>query len=99
MKWNPFINAITAFLYIGTIITLLRFVEKVRGNTPDTFIDGMAAISLFTTSAVVMGFLFFYQPLVLIINKETRAALTFFLKTIGVFSIITALLLTFALIQ
>ncbi len=70
--------------------------ETLRHDTPDTFLDGMAFISLFVFSAAVMGFLFFYQPALRLIDHKHQEALTYFLKTLGYFGLIMVTILTLA---
>lgn len=97
MRWNPFISAGLAFTYIGGVVLFIRFIESLRHDTPDTFIDGMAAISLFVCSAAIMAFLFFYQPLLKLFDGKPSEAVSYFLKTLGVFAAITAVALALAL--
>ncbi|RJQ29898.1 hypothetical protein C4571_00570, partial [Candidatus Parcubacteria bacterium] len=53
----------------------------------------IAALSLLTLSVAVMGYLFFYGPLQLYLGGERERAVNLFLKTVGVFAGITALVL------
>ena len=99
MNWNPFLNALAAVCYIGVVVTFLHFIESLRHDTPDTLIDGMGAISLFTFSAAVMAFLFFYQPVLQLFENKKPEALTYFLKTLAYFGLITVTILTIASLQ
>lgn len=99
MKWNPFINALMASGYIGAVVLFLHFIESLRHDTPDTFVDGMAAISLFVFSAAVMAFLFFYQPALKLIENKKTEAVSYFLKTLGIFGVMTVTMLTLASLQ
>lgn len=99
LKWNPIINASVAILYIGAVALFMRFIESLRHDTPDTLIDGMGAMSLFVFSAAVMAFLFFYQPVCLLIEKRPRDATAYFLKTLGSFGIVMIIMLTLASMQ
>lgn len=99
MKWNPITNALAAFLYIGLVATFMRFIESIRHDTPDTFLDGVGFISLFVCSAAVMAFLFFYQPAVLLTEHKKKEALSYFFKTLGVFGLLTIIMLTLVSLQ
>lgn len=99
MKANPYFYAVGAVLYIGGVASFLSFIETLRQDTPDTLLDGVAFISLVVLSAALMAFFFFYQPVLLMIESKNPAALSFFLKTIGTFAALTALLLTFVSLQ
>lgn len=89
MSWNPILNAVGAAAYIGAVVFLMQFVQSVSHNTPDTPLAGMGVLSLFVFSAAVMAFLFFYQPIVLLIENKKKEALSYFLKTLGIFGMIT----------
>lgn len=99
MKWNPLLNALAASSYIGTVVLFLHFIESVRRDTPDTILDGLGVISLFVFSAAVMAFLFFYQPALRLIENKKGEAVSYFLQTLGIFGVITALVLTLVSLQ
>ena len=89
MTKNPLINALCASGYIVLIITIMTFVTKPLQNKPDTFFAPVVALSLLTLSVAVMAFLFFYQPLMLFIDGKKKEAVSFFVKTVGIFALIT----------
>jgi hypothetical protein len=91
MKWNPFVNAIGAALYITCIGLLMGHIASLHHDTPDNLIGTITAISLFVFSAAVMGFLFFYRPAVLLLEGKRKEAVVFFFKTLGTFGVITLL--------
>ncbi len=99
MKWNPSVNAGLAVAYIGAVSVFLRFIESIRHDTPDTWIDGVGFMSLFVFSAAVMAFLFFYQPVSLLVDNKRAEAVSYFFKTIGIFGIVTAIVLTLTSLQ
>ncbi len=66
---------------------------------PDTWIDGVGFMSLFVFSAAVMAFLFFYQPVSLLVDNKRAEAVSYFFKTIGIFGIVTAIVLTLTSLQ
>jgi hypothetical protein len=94
MKWNPFIHAVAAITYISILVSGMRFIESRRHDTSDTLIDGIGVISLLVCSAAIMAFLFFYHPVALLIEGKKTDAAYFFLKTLGIFVVITMLVLT-----
>lgn len=93
MTKNPFINAISASAYIILVVGIINFISEHLKNEPDTFLAPILALSLLTLSVTVMAYLFFYQPLILFIAGKKKAALELFTRTVGVFAIITALVL------
>lgn len=99
MKWNPFINALAAAAYIGTVALFMQFIQSLRHDTPDTLLDAMGMISLFVFSAAVMAFLFFYQPILKLLENKRTEAVSYFLKTLGIFGVLTLIMLTLVSIQ
>ena len=93
MKWNPLLSAVSASVYIGAVASFMQFIGSIRHDTPDTIFDVMGVFSLFTFSAAVMAFLFFYQPVLKLIEGKKGEAVSYFLKTLGIFGLITAAIL------
>jgi hypothetical protein len=87
---NPILNALGASAYIGLVVTLIHFVSQTQRNKPDMAFAPVAFLSLLTLSAVVMAFIFFYQPLLLFIDGKKKEAVSLFVKTAGVFAALTA---------
>ena len=99
MKWNPFMNAAASAAYIGAVALFMQFIESIRHDTPDTLLDGMGFISLFVFSAAVMAFLFFYQPALRLIENKKTEAVSYFVQTLGIFGVITIVVLVLASLQ
>ena len=93
MRWNPYLNAIGATAYISVVGLFIRYISALHHDTPDTLHDSIAAISLFVFSAAVMAFLFFYRPVVLLIENKREEAFSFFLKMLATFGVITLIVL------
>lgn len=90
---NPILNAIGASGYIFLIVSVMSFVGKTQRNKPDTLLAPIVMLSVLTLSVAVMAFLFFYQPLQLYIGGKKKEAVTFFGTTVGVFAIITSVII------
>lgn len=60
-------------------------------NPDNGVLVGIAMLSLFVLSAAVMGYFFFFQPLQLYLDGEKKQAVNLFIKTVGIFACITAL--------
>ncbi|MFA6215471.1 MAG: hypothetical protein WC768_02810 [Patescibacteria group bacterium] len=99
MRWNPILNSAGAAAYIGAVALFMQFIQSLRHDTPDTLLDGMGALSLLVFSAAVMAFLFFYQPIVLLIENKKKEAVSYFLKTLGIFGVITVCVLVLISLQ
>lgn len=99
MKPHPLLNALAALAYIGIVVSFLRYIESIRHDTPDTIFDGIGFLSLFTFSASVMAYLFFYQPVALLIEGKRPEATVYLLKTLGFFGLMTIVALTLVSLQ
>lgn len=99
MKLNPYLNAGAAAAYIGALVEFMQYITSIRHDTPDTLLDGMGVISLFVFSAAVMAFLFFYQPVLMLIENKKAEAISYFIKTLLTFGAITIAVLIFVSLQ
>src|SRR3989344_9537514 len=93
MSKNPFINAFVAAVYISFIVTAIF-------NSPNYITDnelGMMApilfLSLFVISAAIMGYLFVYPSVHLLIEGKHAEATKLFLTTLFSFAGIIAVIL------
>ena len=93
MSKNPFINALVAAGYISILVTIIF-------NSPHFVTDnelGMMApvlfLSLFVISAALMGYLFVYQPVCLLIEGKQAEATKFFLMTVASFAGISGVII------
>ena len=93
MSKNPFINALSASAYIVLVVSIMTFVTQPLRNKPDTFFAPITFLFVLTLSVAVMAFLFFYQPLLLFIEGKKKEAVNLFVKTVGIFAAITAVVL------
>lgn len=98
MVKNPVVNAVSALVYIILVVAVMTYGTQPLHNKPDTFFAPVVFLLVFSLSAAIMAYLFFYQPLLLIIEGKKKAAVDFFVKTVGVFAIMTivALILLFS---
>ena len=90
MTKNPFINALAAALYITAIVSFMFFGSNFFPKE-DTILIPIAMISLFTLSAAMMGYLFLYQPVQILLDGHKKHAVNLFLQTVAVFAGITVL--------
>src|SRR6266436_704828 len=93
MSKNPIINAFSASAYIILVAFVVNLISHTQRNKPDTFFAPVVVLSLLTLSVSIMAFLFFYQPLQIFIQGKKKEALNLFIQTVGVFGIITAVVL------
>lgn len=89
MSKNPIINALGATAYITLVSAVMDFISKTQSGKPDPAFAPVIFLSLLTFSVATMGYLFFYQPLVLLVEGKKKEALRLFLHTTGIFGAIT----------
>lgn len=85
MLKNPYVNAICAAAYIVGIVSLVNYFGRFA-DQPDTILAPMIMLSLLVISVSVMGLLFIYTPLKMLLGNERDAAIKFFGKTLGTFA-------------
>ncbi len=93
MSKNPLINAAAASFYILIVVTIMNLITQQLSDKPDTFFAPVTVLFMLTLSVAVMGFLFFYQPLLFVIEGKKKKAITLFVKTVGIFAVFTIIVL------
>ena len=88
MTKNPILNALAAFGYIIVIASVMYYGSN-YAMPNKSFLAPIAAVSLFTLSAAVMGYIFFFQPFQMYFDNKKKQALELFFQTLGVFAAIT----------
>jgi len=101
MTTNPFYNALFAIAYIIVLVTVMFVGPSFLSSGPDQSIFyPILALALLVLSVALMAYLFFYQPLMLIIDGKRDEAVRLFLQTVGIFAAaIVALLLIFFVVR
>lgn len=89
MTKNPLINALSATLYISVVAGVMSSMEKSPSNLDHSVLVPIAMLSLFVLSAATMGYIFCYKPILLLVEGKKVDALHLFLKTVGIFAVIT----------
>jgi hypothetical protein len=93
MLKNPFVNALLAGGYIvGGVLVMSTIIEGISG-VEDTIIIPMTMLSLLVLSVAVMGGLFFFEPIRLLLENKSYEALSFFIKTLATFFCFVAVML------
>ena len=91
MPKNPYLHAVLASLYIVAIVLAINFGTQ-YAPPKDNLLMPMAMLSLFVLSASVMGYLFVFEPAQMYLSGKKQDAISFFLKTVGTFAVITAVI-------
>jgi hypothetical protein len=74
MLKNPFVNALLAGGYIvGGVLVMSKIIEGISG-VEDTIIIPMVMLSLLVLSVAVMGGLFFFEPIRLLLENKSYEA-------------------------
>lgn len=97
MTKKPFYNAILATGYICLVVSFLNWVTHIPHPQEDSFFIPMGMIALLVLSVAVMAFLFFYQPVLLLLDKKNTEAAKLLASTIGIFAIFTTAFLALAI--
>lgn len=93
MLQKSFLKAFLAELYIVLLVLVIQYAQMAV-PVSETILIPIAMLSLLVLSVVVMGYLFVSEPVILCIDWKKEEAMKFFLSTIGVFAVITALACT-----
>lgn len=98
MTTNPFINALVASAYVTLVATIIMSIPP---KVPLLAVAGpVIFLSLFVFSAAVMGYLFLLQPLLMILRGETQQGIKLFLRTLGFFALVSAVVVaTYAIVS
>lgn len=87
---NPYLNGAAATGYIGLVSLLFQLLQFFGANKPDnTVLAPVLALSFLVFSVALMAYLFFYRPVSLLLENKKEEAVTFFLKTLATFGVIT----------
>ena len=92
MSKSPLLNASAAIIYIVLVASVMYYGPQLAGRV-DGVIVPIALLSLFVLSAIVMGFLFLYQPMELYFSGEKKEAIRILVRTIGIFGSMTVVIL------
>ena len=97
MTTNPFYNASLAIIYIVVLVSGAILGPRLLGGPEESIIYPMLGLAVFTLSAAVMAYLFFYQPVIMFLDGQREKGVKLFLQTIGVFAVGTIILLLISL--
>lgn len=96
MTKNPYHNAIFAALYIVFVVLLISYGPAFVRDKPDTILAPMAMLSLLVCSVALMGYIFFFQPVLMYLDGQKHEVVEFFTKTLGAFAVITGIVVLVA---
>jgi len=88
MKTNSFFNALGTVVYIVLVATIMQNGNRIFGEK-DNFVTPVAALLLFTLSAVVVGSLVLGKPLTMYLDGKKKEAVGLFVQTAGWLAVFT----------
>lgn len=98
MTTNPFYNALFAITYIVVLVTSFNLAAtNLEGVVKETILLPMGFLATFVLSAALMGYLFLYQPILMLLDGRREQGVKLFLKTVGAFAVATVLVIIIAL--
>ena len=98
MTTNPFYNALFAISYIVCLVTGFNLAAThLEGVIKETILLPMGALGILVFSVALMGFLFFYQPILIILDGKREEGLKLFLRTVAIFGVATVVVILIAL--
>lgn len=97
MTKNPILNALSAYVYVIFVVSIINFLSQMLGNKPDSPFAPIFLLSMLTFSVSFMAYVFFYQPMILLFDGKKKEGFRLFIKTVGIFGVITLLSLALLL--
>jgi hypothetical protein len=89
MNKKPLYNAILAAGYISILISLINWFTNLPHSPEDNVFMPITMLSLLVLSVALMAYLFFYQPVLLLLDNKRSEAAKLLLTTIAIFAMIT----------
>jgi hypothetical protein len=81
-------TAVHTVVVVAVVVHTAVVVAVVRNA-----VHTVVVVAVFVLSAAMMAYLFFYQPVLMILDGRREEAVKFFFKTVGIFAVATAVLL------
>jgi hypothetical protein len=92
MSKNPFLNALAALGYISVVASVMFYGGRMA-RPEDTILGPIAVLSLFSFSAAVMGYVFFFNPFQMYFDGKKKEAIKLAFQSMGYFGLVTFILL------
>jgi hypothetical protein len=96
MPKHPVYNSVAATIYIVLVVLFINFIGGVEHSVYPLALP-ILVLSLLTLSVATMGYLFFYEPLMLFLAGKKEKALAYFIQTVIIFAGLTILIFSFFL--
>lgn len=86
MNKKSLYNAILAAGYITLVVSLMNWISEIPHKPEDNVFMPITMLALLVLSVAVMAFLFFYQPVLLLLDGKRPEAVKLFLGTLALFA-------------
>jgi len=83
LVFRAFVHALAVLVYIMFVGYIMRYGEKIFGNTTPNFVGPVAFLLLFVVSATVTASLVFGRPVLMYMDGMKKDALRLFLYTLA----------------
>lgn len=93
MTNNPFYNALTALFYIIVVVLSVSSGSQLVVSENENILMPIGMLSLFVLSVAVMAYIFFYQPVLRLLDGKRKEGIVLFCQTVGIFAGLTAVTL------
>lgn len=94
MTKNPFYNAFFAISYIVCLVTGFNLVANgLEGVIQETILLPMGALGVLVFSVALMAYLFFFHPLMMILDGKRHEGVQLFLQTVTIFALMTVVVI------
>jgi hypothetical protein len=98
MATNPFYNALFAMAYIVTLVSVVFQGPRLLDLPQQSVFYPILALSVLVLSVSLMAYLFFYQPLILVLDGKRDVGRTLFLQTLGIFALTITLMVILSIL-
>ena len=97
MTKNPLCNALFAIAYIIMLVSVVFTGPHLLNAPQQSIFYPMLALSVLVLSVALMAYLFFYQPVLMLLDGKRDEGVNLFLHTVGIFAFSIAVLLSLAI--
>jgi hypothetical protein len=87
MNKKSFYNAIIAAGYIAILVSCMNWIGSMLRSIEDNVFMPMTMLTVLVLSVALMAYLFFYEPVLLLIEGKRPEAVKLFFGTVAVFAV------------
>lgn len=80
------------------LVTAIFNADAILGGDKESIFMPIGMLSLLVLSVALMAYLFFYRPVLMLLDGQREKAVKLFLHTVGIFAIATAIVLIVSIV-